>query len=151
MEKQVDVENALVVKRDEYVRTLEEIVAAGFCPFCEEHLFKHHFKPILYKTEFWIVTENSWPYAGTQFHILFISRRHVEKMEELSATELIDFQFLHRKFVKEHEIEGATLFIRSGDTEITGASVVHLHAHLVVGGPRKKNAKPIKALVGFEQ
>lgn len=149
--KQVDVGNALVVPRDDYVETLEAIIAGGFCPFCEEHFFKHHRKPILYRTAHWLVTENSWPYDGTEFHILFIAIRHIERTDELSATEWLDLKDLHRKFVEENKIKGSTFFIREGDTSITGASVTHLHAHLVVGGPRTDTAEPIKALVGFRK
>jgi len=149
--KQVDVGNAQVVPRDDYVGTLEAIIAGGFCPFCEEHLFKHHRKPVLYKTRHWIVTENSWPYLGTEYHILFIALRHVERVEDLSATEWLDLKDLHKKLVEKNKIKGSMFFIREGDTSLTGASVTHLHAHLVVGGPRKEDAEPIKALVGFKK
>ncbi len=149
--QRVDTKNATVVKRNDYVKTLNAIVAGGFCPFCEEHLFKHHRKPLLYKSKYWLVTENSWPYKGSRFHFLFISRIHVETTEEMSSAMWIDLQRQYRKLVNEKRMEGATLMIRSGDTEITGASVNHLHAHLVVGAQRTKNTKPIKALVGFKK
>lgn len=149
--RQVDVRNANVVPRDDYTQTLKEIIAGGFCPFCEEHLFKHHRKPVLYKSKYWLVTENSWPYKGSKFHFLFIARPHIEKMEDVPLSMWDDLQKQYRKLVKEKRIEGATLIIRSGDTKITGASVKHLHAHLVVGSPRTENAKPIKALVGFKK
>lgn len=149
--KQVDAKNAEVVKRSDYIHTLNTIVAGGFCPFCEEHLFKHHRQPLLYKSKHWLVTKNSWPYKGSRFHILFIARKHVEKTEDAPPAAWADLQKLYRKLVKEKKIKGATLMIRSGDTKFTGASVNHLHAHLVVGSPRTKNTKPIKALVGFEK
>lgn len=151
MKKQVDVKNAQVVPREDYTKTLEEIIAGGFCPFCEEHLFKHHRKPVLYENKHWLVTENSWPYMGSRFHFLFITKTHVETIEEALPAVWNDFWKLHRKIVEENKISGATLMIRSGDTKLTGASVNHLHAHLVMGGPRTENAKPIKALVGFKQ
>ncbi len=145
----VDIENSTVVKRNDYTNTLEEIIAGGFCPFCEEHLFKHHRRPLAYKSRHWLVTENSWPYKGTRYHFLFITRSHVEATEDVSPAMWSDLQKLYKKFVEENNIKGATLMIRSGDTRITGASVNHLHAHLVVGSVRTKNTKPIKALVAF--
>lgn len=153
MEKkpQVNVENAKVMPRDDYIQTLNAIIAGGFCPFCEEHLLKHHLKPILFKSRYWLVTENSWPYKGSRFHFLFIARSHIEKTENLSLLMWVELQRLYRALIKEKKIGGATLMIRSGATEITGASVNHLHAHLIVGGLRTKNAKPIKAPVGFEE
>jgi len=149
--KQVDVKNAEVVKRDAYIRALKKIVAGGFCPFCEKHLFKHHKRPVLYMSKFWLVTENAWPYKGTRFHFLFIPLKHIEEIGDMSPVVWKNLQTLYREVVEREKILGGTLMIRSGDTEVTGASVNHLHAHLVVGGKRTKKTKPIRALVGFEK
>lgn len=152
MKKQrVDVKNAEIVKRRDYVNTLNAIVAAGFCPFCEKHLFKHHQRPLVYKSKHWLVTENSWPYKGSHFHFLFITRVHIEKTEDLLPAVWSDLQKVYQKLIREKRIEGATFFIRSGDTKMTGASVNHLHAQLIVGSPRTKSTKPIKALVAFKK
>lgn len=147
--RRVDAKNALVVERNEYVRVLNSIVAGGFCPFCEEHLFKHHLQPLAYKSQYWLVTKNSWPYKGSRFHFLFIARPHIETTEDISSAMWADLQKLYKKLIKENKIKGATLFIRSGDTHITGATVNHLHAHVVTGSLRTKNTKPIKTLIGF--
>jgi diadenosine tetraphosphate (Ap4A) HIT family hydrolase len=48
-----------------------------------------------------------------------------------------------------HRITGGTLMIRSGETRFTGATVNHLHAHLIVGGPREEGNQPITAVLGF--
>lgn len=149
--QRVDTKNAEVVKRSDYVNTLNAIVVGGFCPFCEEHLFKHHRKPIIYKSKHWIVTENSWPYKGSKFHFIFITKQHLEKTENVSFIVWNDFKKLYKKIIKKNSIEGATLMIRSGDTKFTGASVNHLHAHLIVGNPRTRKSKPIKALVAFKK
>lgn len=152
MKKQaVDVGNSQVVPRGGYTQVLEAIIAAGFCPFCEKHLFKHHQKPLVHRSRHWLVTENSWPYKGTTHHFLFIARKHVEATEELSPAAWMDLHTTYRLIVERFGLTGATLVFRSGDTRLTGASVNHLHAHLVVGGPRTKNAKPIKALVAFRK
>lgn len=149
--QQVNIENATVVKRSDYTNTLNAILDGGFCPFCEEHLFKHHIKPLVYKSRHWLVTENAWPYAGVTFHFLFITRKHVEAIEDVSSAVWNDLHALYRKLVKQKRLVGATLMIRSGDTKITGASVNHLHAHLVTGAKRTKTARPIKALIGFKR
>lgn len=147
----VDAENANIVKREDYTRALTEIIAGGFCPFCEEHLFKHHARPILHKSEFWIITENAWPYEGALFHFLLISRIHIEKTESMPSLLWIDLLKMYQKIVEENDIAGATLMIRSGDTKITGASVNHLHAHIIIGSPRSADTEPICALVGFKK
>lgn len=149
--RQVDVENSEVVKRDDYTQVLKAIIAAGFCPFCEKHLFKHHQRPVILRSSHWLVTENSWPYEGSRFHFLFIARAHIEATEDMSFAVWTDLQEMYRKVVKENEIRGATLMIRSGDTRFTGASVTHLHAHLISGAPRTKKTEPIRALVAFKR
>lgn len=151
IKKKVDVQNASIVKRTDYANTLTTIIAGGFCPFCEEHLAQHHQQPIVYKTPHWLVTKNNWPYTGTRFHYLFIARTHVERTEDLSHAAWADLQKVYRKLIRTHNLSGATLMIRSGDTKVTGASVNHLHAHLVVGTQRTKGTKRINALVGFKK
>jgi len=152
MKKQVDTTNALIAPRKgNYVETLESIVAGGFCPFCEEHFFKHHKKPILCSTKHWLVTENSWPYDGLQHHVLFIAREHVERTEHLSPEAWADLHRLYRLTVKQRSLEGASLFIRSGETKITGATVNHLHAQVIVGIPRGEDTEPIQVLLAFKE
>lgn len=147
--KQVDPANALVVKRTDYVQALDSISAGGFCPFCEEHLFKHHSRPLILKGRHWLVTENAWPYKGARLHFLIISRVHIEKTEDLSAAMWADLHKTYWWLTQAYRFKGATLFIRSGETKLTGATVNHLHAQLLVGSPRTRKTKPIKALVGF--
>lgn len=149
--RQVDTKNAAIVKRNDYAQTLNAIIAGGFCPFCEEHLSKHHKRPIIHKTKHWLVTENAWPYKGSRFHFLFITRLHVEATEDIPPAVWADLQKLYRTLIKENNIKGATLMIRSGDTKYTGASVNHLHAHLVTGSPYTKNTIPIKVPVSFRK
>ncbi|NNM83874.1 HIT domain-containing protein [Candidatus Parcubacteria bacterium] len=149
--QRVDTKNAGIVKRGNYASTLNSITAAGFCPFCEEHLSKHHRRPLIHKSKHWLVTENTWPYEGSRFHFLFITRSHIEATEDMPPAMWANLQKLYRKLVKANNIKGATLMIRSGETRFTGASVNHLHAHLVTGSPRTTRAKPIKALIGFKK
>jgi ATP adenylyltransferase len=145
----VDVGNAQVVPREDYEKVLRSIITKGFCPFCEEHLFKHHRQPLAYKSKHWIVTKNAWPYEGSKHHYLFITRTHVEATEDLPVAVWTDLLKMYKKLITDHAIKGAALMLRSGNTKYTGASVNHLHAHLISGSPRTKNATPIKALVGF--
>ena len=103
----------------------------------------------MYTSKYWLVTKNNWPYKGSKHHLLFITRDHIEATQDLSPAAWTDLQKLYKKVISEGAIKGATLMLRSGDTKITGATVNHLHAHLVVGSPRTKNTEPIRALVGF--
>ncbi len=150
-EQRVDAKNAEIIRRSDYLNTLNAIIAEGFCPFCEEHLFKHHRRPIIFRNKHWLVTENSWPYKGSRYHFLFIVRTHIEKSESMSPPMWADFHKLYRKIVRRYKLSGATLMMRSGDMKLTGATVGHLHAQLIVGISRTKKTKPIKALVAFKK
>lgn len=147
----VDQKNADIVSRGDYAKTLKGILAAGFCPFCEEHIFKYHTRPLLFKNRSWIVTENAWPYEGTKKHLLLITRKHVESIASLSPAAWNDLQTAYKKTIRLLNLRGATLMLRSGDTARTGASVGHLHAHIIAGYSRSKSTKPITATVAFSK
>lgn len=145
----VDIENAGVVPRDDYQKVLEQIIAEGQCPFCEQHLMRHHREPILWKSSHWIVTRNAWPYVGTSNHFLLIAREHVERIEDMSREAQAAFFDEYARIIDEFSLIGATVLWRSGSSEMTGASVHHLHAQIVVGHPRTSQSEAITALVGF--
>ncbi len=147
----VDVGNAEIVPRADYTDVLKQIIDEGHCPFCEEHLLRHHRKPILVRSSHWIVTENSWPYAGSVHHFLLITLEHVERIEDLSLEGRIDFFQQYDALSKKFSFEGATILWRSGNTRMTSASVNHLHAHIIVGVKRNDSSKSITGIVGFRQ
>lgn len=146
----VNIDNAGIVPRDDYQAALKSILAEGHCPFCEDYLHHHHKEPILWKSDHWIVTKNAWPYAGTQLHFLLITREHVERVEDLSLEAQQSFFAEYARLVEEFSLSGATILWRSGNTTQTGASVVHLHAQIIVSHPRTENSTPITAVVGFD-
>ncbi len=147
----VDLHNAEIVKRGNYGDVIKQIIADGGCPFCEGNLKKYHPKDILITGEHWLVTENAWPYKGVKSHFLFISRAHVEKIEDVNSDSWQEFHILWSRIIKKYKITGASLLMRSGNTDQTGASVNHLHAQVVVGEERKKDSETITAIVGFKK
>lgn len=147
----VDVQNANTRARGDYAAALAQIEAGGACPFCPEHLAEYHPKPILFANEHWLVTENAWPYDGTRHQFVLIYRRHVEAAEELPPGAWEALGEAHRRLVADYRLDGGTLLLRSGQTDLTGASVAHLHAQLICGGRRRTESEPIRALVAFKQ
>lgn len=147
--RQVDIANAHIVTRSEYTQVLKKITDEGFCPFCEEHLMKYHTKPILFKGTYWIVTENAWPYKGTKKHFVLISRLHIECFEKAPKGSVLELHKHWNTLRKKFNLKGSTLLMRSGDTNMTGASVNHLHAQIIVGQKRTKKSSPLTAVVGF--
>lgn len=147
----VNVKNAGLARRADYKKVLETITDEDACPFCEERLMRHHRKPILFKTAHWIATQNAWPYEGAKHHFLLIARRHLERAEGLSADAWKDLGVAYARLVRKHRLAGATLFMRSGQTTMTGATVAHLHAQVVSGVPHSKATRPLSALIGFKK
>ncbi len=145
----VDVQNARTRARGDYADALTEIAKSGLCPFCEDHLPSYHTKPILFRDPHWLVTENAWPYEGARHQFLVIARRHVERAEDLSPDAWGALGAAYRRLVADYRLPGATMFMRSGLTDFTGASVTHLHAQVISGGRRQPDGELIRALVGF--
>jgi len=147
--KHVDPNNALRADRSNYHAVLQTIVAEGNCPFCREHFDRHHPHPILNEDDFWIVTENGWPYAGSDKHFLLVSRRHIETINELSEQERLGFFSAIDRLASANNLSALTVLWRSGETSRTGASVAHLHAQVIVGYERTSESPPIMTVVGF--
>jgi ATP adenylyltransferase len=150
MGRRVDVQNANTRARSDYARALAKIDESGICPFCEEHLPKHHGKSILFSNSHWIVTENAWPYEGVRHQFVLIAREHIESAEMLPPEAWEALGSAYRRLVADYRLKGATLLLRTGMTEFTGASVAHLHAQLISGGPRRADSELLRALVGFK-
>lgn len=145
----VDLGNASIIPRSDYTGVIEEILKEGNCPFCRDHFLRHHPNPIIRESDEWVVTTNGWPYPGTTHHFLLIARKHVERIEDLSSLAVLAFFDEYQFLVQSHKLIGATILWRSGDTRMTGASVGHLHAHIIVGSQRTDTHVPITGLVGF--
>jgi ATP adenylyltransferase len=130
-----------------YESVIRKIQQDSVCPFCQENLHKYHKKPILHQSKYWVATNNMYPYLGSTEHILIINAEHKEDVTELSDDEWLDLRVMVKTLTAMQSIKGATLLLRFGDTDYTGASVSHLHAHLVSGSDNPGN-DPILARVG---
>ncbi|QQS22524.1 HIT domain-containing protein [bacterium] len=154
MAKKVNVNSAY---NEEYREVLEKIEKSGQCPapFCKDKGPNHKHK-IEYKSEFWKVTRNTYNYQNAKFAFLIIPNRHVEDFLEILIAEWRELRRIIRYLVKKHDLKGYTFMWRMGETSHTGASVVHLHAHLICGYERPDklekeipDSQIIKAVVGF--
>jgi|SRR3989344_1065738 len=124
---------------------MKDIVAKGVCPFCPEELTQFHKKPIIKEGDFWILTENQWPYKNTQVHLLAILKKHGETLIDLpegAGEELIE---LFKWAEKKYRITGGGFAMRFGDISINGATVRHLHAQIIFP---KQGDEPPRFYVG---
>ncbi len=146
MKKVVDAQNA---KSAGYRRVIEKIAQKGHCPFCPEN-FKYHKHPILKRSGDWFITRISWPYRKTQLHFLIIGKAHKERLEDLNGDDMASMLNLMKWVTKKHGIRGGGLAMRFGETALTGATVCHLHCHLIVPKLNSKTGRawPVSFPIG---
>lgn len=133
----------------DYKKILENIISTAKCPFCPDN-FKYHKKPILKKYHGWLATENSWPYPNTKRHFILISEKHKNKFSDLSDKDMLAVKYLMNWIIKKFKIKGGGIALRFGDQIYTGATVSHLHFHLIQPQlkPKTKKAKTIWFAIG---
>jgi ATP adenylyltransferase len=137
-------------RKGAYTELLKKIEEDGVCPFCVPYLKKYHTEPILKTTKYWTLTYNQNPYDGSKIHLLLIAKRHIIKLSDINKDESIDLINLIKWSEKKYKIPGGTFLMRFGDTDYTGSSVCHLHAHIISGGKRIKD-KELKVRVAYKK
>lgn len=130
-----------------YGGIIREIQGEGVCPFCPK-TFKWHTKPILKRHGGWLITENFNPYKNARHHLLIIKTAHKEKFEELTPRDWRSLTRLAAWAIKKFHIKGGAFMLRFGDTAFTGATVCHIHAHLIVPEVKNGKAKPVFFPIG---
>jgi diadenosine tetraphosphate (Ap4A) HIT family hydrolase len=137
----VNLDNA---RLEEQRKVMQAIAERGECPFDEENLAKTHGQPILRRGEQWTLTYNQWPYDNTKLHLLAITRYHAHSLGDLRSGAGEEL-FEHLKWAEdEFFIAAGGLGMRFGNIKLNGATVDHLHAHLIVADPKKPVDKKIR-------
>ena len=134
MKKFVDTSNTKGRPDGHYASVIQDIAKQGVCPFCAENIANYHKKEITTK-KFWLVTESMYPYKPTRKHFLLIHREHIAHIQEISAEAWVELQEIIKDLTLSNDITGGSLMLRFGDTKFTGASVTHLHAHIIQSDP----------------
>ncbi len=131
----------------EYADQLDEIAAAGVCPFCPEN-FRWHPNPIITTIGDWFVTAIREHYPGAQEHFLIICRLHKERLNELTSVDM-DAVLELAKLVA-GDVGGGGLTLRFGESKFTGATVRHLHFHVIIPAidPETGRATPVYFPIG---
>lgn len=129
-----------------YNTVIESIAKDGVCPFCPENLTRYHNKPIIEKKHWW-VTDSRYPYQPVNHHCLIIHKSHIAHIGELSPEAWTELFEIVKNEASSRSITGGTLMLRFGDTRYTGASVLHLHAHLIQSDPDDPSYDPKKGIL----
>jgi len=130
MEKRPYINKSYVRTRNQK-RVMDQIDEEGVCPFCGPNLERFHGKSSVKKSKHWSLLESKWPYKKTRIHLLFVAKKHMEHIEDLSATSWSDLLQMAKWSIKKYKLKGGAFAIRFGDSNLTGATVHHLHAHLI--------------------
>jgi len=125
--------NLGAVRRDDQRVVMEEIKDQGHCPFCRENLDKYHKSPILKEGEYWLLTENQWPYEKVKQQLLAIYKTHIEHVTEIAPEAGSELIAMFAEEAEKRKIEGGGVAIRFGSSPNGnyGSSVLHIHAHLI--------------------
>lgn len=127
--------------REKLQQQLQEIIDAGDDPFAPETLNKYHENPILKRWKYWYTTKSAYPYPGSNQHFLLIANEYAESVSDLSKEAFSELHDVINDLNKEYDISGGGFWMRYGDTNLTGATVKRLHAHLVSKDPDGNGVK----------
>jgi ATP adenylyltransferase len=128
----------------EQLAEMERLEAAGICLFCPQSLREHARQRVIAETAHWSVTPNAFPYPGTRLHLLVVPRQHVTDMLDLDEAALADFWVALRAVRQRFGLDYYGLGVRNGNCRFTGATIAHVHAHVVVGDPSLDPEVPVR-------
>ena len=128
----------------EQLAEMERLEAAGICLFCPDSLREHTRQRVLFETGHWTVTPNEFPYAGTRLHLLVVPHQHVNDLLDLDEAALADFWSALRAVRERFGLDYYGLGARNGNCSFTGATIAHVHAHVLVGDPALDPEIPVR-------
>lgn len=134
------------VRTPEYQKVMGEILEQKVCPLCPP--MPWHPNPTLNEDDRSLITRIAYPYKNSKYHFLIVVKRHLELLDELEDEDLKSILDLSRWASREFNIRGGGLTMRFGDTLYTGATIKHLHAHLVVPTVEGEKANPVYFPIG---
>jgi len=137
-------------RTDEQKEVMRQIEKDGVDPFDWNLLANYHREPILKQGEHWLITPNDYPYEGTELHLLLIYRERVRNLGEVKRGAFAELQEMLVWIESEFKLSHGTLVMRFDDIALTGGSVDHLHAHVIVGGMDTTTEK-LKIPVGYKK
>ncbi len=107
--------------------------------------------PVAKQGQYWHIRQNRWPYENTRIHLLIIHNEHAEKLYEITPEAAKELFELVQWAEKEYQIAGGAIGLRFGDIRSNGATVNHLHAHLISASIVKRDDpqyQPVRFRVG---
>jgi ATP adenylyltransferase len=131
-------------RTEEQLAEMRRLEAAGICLFCPQALREHGRQRIAFETRHWAVTPNEFPYVGTRLHLLVVPHQHVTDMTDLDDEALADFWTALRTVRQHYGLGHYGLGVRNGTCAFTGATIAHVHAHVLVGDEAAEPEVPVR-------
>jgi ATP adenylyltransferase len=131
-------------RTEEQLAEMRRLEAAGTCLFCPESLREHTRQQVILQTAHWSVTPNEFPYQGTRLHLLVVPHRHVNDMLDLDERSRADFWTSLALIRERFGLDHYGLGVRNGNCSFTGATIAHVHAHVLVGDPSLDPEVPVR-------
>lgn len=131
-------------RTEEQLAEMRRLEAAGICLFCPAALREHARQRVTFETAHWAVTPNAFPYTGTSLHLLVVPHQHVNDMLDLDADALADFWAVLRQVRERYGLDHYGLGVRNGNCSFTGATIAHVHAHVLVGDAAGTPEVPVR-------
>lgn len=110
----------------EQAADMAALKAAGVCVFCKLD------QPVLGASGHWTVTANKYPYFGTELHLLAIPDEHVSDLTDLTAAAWADLHNVLGWIRDHYGVPAYGMCVRNGDPHATGATIGHVHVHIIV-------------------
>lgn len=153
MEDQVNMRHVRTAEQGTLYKRIQGAKVCSFCEdFCGEKSPHFHPKPIIQNMKFWVLTECFPKIEGTKEHFLIVSKFLDEEgrhplFPTLPPDAWTEFGKLLEWTIGEYRLPGGAFFFRFGDTDYTGASISHLHGHIVFGGA--KDGERLRVKLGY--
>lgn len=134
----------------EQLKRMRYLAKNKSCHFCKEAFLKTHTAPVIYNGKYWFVTGNDFPYKGSKYHYLIVSKKHITNLGEITPKSQIELFKTINWLKKILKTKGESVFVRSGDMNYTGATLDHLHFHFLVGKKKDKNTEWLMVTLGYK-
>lgn len=131
------------VRNPDQAEHMLSLEAANECLFCDPDLVRHRKNTLFFESEHWRVVDNAFPYHNTKLHLMLIPTSHVSDMVDLSEEAQLDFWNVLKWCHDNWNLTYYGLGSRNGDFYATGATIAHLHLHLIVGDVHDENHKSV--------
>jgi len=136
--------DASYAKTGFYKKVLAEASIGKECPLCT---LRWHTNPVLKTIDQWFITKTFQPYKNARLHFLIIGKKHKTGIDQLILSDWKDISALQKWAIKKYHLEGGGIAMRFGDTAYTGATITHIHMHLIV--PKLKNGRAVPVIFPF--